>query len=72
MATKKRQSVEEILDIWEKQPGAVVSGAERQFIQDMRKAAMCGVGYGWMKQIIDWEWAAIDPTHSARDRGVKP
>lgn len=61
----KPKTVEQILDIWALQPGARVSGAERQFIDDMRKAAMCGVGYGWMKQIIDWEWASVDSTHSA-------
>lgn len=58
---KKGQTVEQILAIWEKQPGARVSNAERQFIRDMRKAAENRVGYGWMKQVIDWEWSALHP-----------
>ena len=58
---KKGQTVEQILAIWERQPGARVSTAERVFIEDMREAAKDGVGYGWMKQVIDWEWAALHP-----------
>lgn len=53
---KKGRSVEQILADWEKQPGARVTIAERAFIQDMREAFAAGVGYGWMKQVIDWEW----------------
>lgn len=53
---KPAKSVEQILDIWAKQPGAIVSHAERQFIVDMRKAFAARVGYGWMRQVIQWEW----------------
>lgn len=58
---KKPKTVEQILEIWSKQPGAVVSSAEREFITYMRLCASRGVGYGWMKQIIDWEWQATNP-----------
>lgn len=51
-------TVESRLQEWSKQPGAVVVPAERQFIADMRKAAAAGVGYGWMQQIVEWEWQA--------------
>jgi hypothetical protein len=61
LEAKKPKTVEEILAIWEKQPGARVSNAERQFIRDMRKAADNRVGYGWMKQVIDWEWRCKYP-----------
>lgn len=61
MAAKNGQTVEQILAIWEKQPGARVSIAEREFIRDMRHAVSKGVGYGWMKQIIQWEWNATHP-----------
>lgn len=54
-------TVEEILAIHHKQPGAFTTPAEYQFIRDMRKAAAAGVGYGWMKQIISWEWKHLDP-----------
>lgn len=69
---KKGQTVEQILAIWAKQPGAFVTLAEREFIDDMRTARSKGVGYGWMKQIIDWEWAAVDPTYTPSGGGVKP
>lgn len=49
-------TVEQKLDEWLKQPGAFVTTAERQFIDDMRKARAAMVGYGWMQQIIEWEW----------------
>ena len=52
----KRKTIEELLAIWSQQPGAVVSDAERAFIRDMRWAAQHRVGYGWMQQVIDWEW----------------
>lgn len=41
---------------WLSQPGAFVTDAEREFIRDMRKAATHGVGYGWMQQVVEWEW----------------
>lgn len=50
------RTVEDRLGEWSKQPGAVVTDAQRQFIADMRSARESGVGYGWMQQIIEWEW----------------
>lgn len=38
------------------QPGARVSNSELRFIADMRVAAREGVGYGFMQQVIEWEW----------------
>ena len=49
-------TVEERLSEWMKQPGAFVRPCERLFIEDMRSAANASVGYGWMQQIIEWEW----------------
>ncbi len=60
----RKPTVEQILEIWSKQPGAVVSAAERQFIVDMRKAAEAHVGYGWMIQVIQWEWSHKESTGS--------
>jgi hypothetical protein len=55
-------SIEKNLAVHAKQPGArSPTGAERQFIEDLRKAALCGVGYGWMQQVIEWEWQAHGP-----------
>lgn len=49
-------TVEDRLKEWLRQPGAVVTEAQIQFIAEMRKTASAGVGYGWMQQIIEWEW----------------
>lgn len=49
-------NIEQRLDEWLKQPGTFVTPAELQFVRDMRKAAEHGVGYGWMQQVIQWEW----------------
>ena len=54
-------TVEERLAEWEKQPGARVSSDERAFILYMREASKRGVGYGWMQQVIEWEWQSKDP-----------
>jgi hypothetical protein len=35
--------------------------AEAQFILDMRCAAKRGVGYGFMQQVIEWEWQSKGP-----------
>lgn len=64
-------TVEQKLDDWLQQPGAFVTQDERQFIADMRKARSAGVGYGWMQQIIEWEWqstgvGAWGPEHFQR------
>jgi len=54
-------SIEEKLAKWAEQPGAVVTEPERQFIENMRKAASAGVGYGYMQQVIEWEWQSVGP-----------
>lgn len=51
-------SIEDKLAMWLSQPGTHVTGPERQFIELMREAASHGVGYGWMQQVIEWEWQA--------------
>lgn len=33
-----------------------LSAADHQFIADMRRAAANDVGYGFMQQVIEWEW----------------
>lgn len=58
---RKVLSVEERLELWLQQPNTFVTEAERNFIRDMRTAAAQGVGYGWMKQVIDWEWDYYAP-----------
>jgi len=37
-----------------------ISVSDRQFIADMRKAAADAVGYGFMQQVIEWEWQDHD------------
>jgi len=54
-------TLEERLEQWLRQPGTCVTREERTFIEDMRKARAAGVGYGWMQQIIEWEWQSKDP-----------
>lgn len=54
-------TLEERLDEWLKQPGTFVTRAERDFIMEMRAAAANGVGYGWMQQVIEWEWQSKGP-----------
>lgn len=49
-------TVEDKLTEWLKQPGAFITNSQIQFIEQMREAAKAGVGYGWMQQIIEWEW----------------
>jgi hypothetical protein len=52
-------TVEQILERHLKM-GGYVTPAERQFIKDMRTARANDVGYGWMKQVINWEWEHAD------------
>lgn len=49
-------TVESKLAEWSRQPGAFVTLAEVTFIEHMRQARAAGVGYGWMQQVIEWEW----------------
>jgi hypothetical protein len=63
-------TLEQRLRQWAEQPEAVVTGEEWQFIEYMRTAAKSGVGYGWMQQVIEWEWqskgvGALGPEHCA-------
>lgn len=51
-------SLEIKLARWSDLSGCLNSEAEVDFIQAMRKAAAAGVGYGWMQQVIEWEWQA--------------
>lgn len=69
--SKTPRTVEQRLDEWAAQPGAVVSKPERDFISAMRWFASLGVGYGWMQQVIEWEWqtkgaGAIGPEYWTR------
>lgn len=57
----ERQTVEQRLEAWRQQPGAVVTDAEWDFIAAMRRHAERGVGYGWMQQVIEWEWQSKGP-----------
>jgi hypothetical protein len=50
MSTETPRTVEQRLAEWAKQPGAVVTKQQRDFISAMRWFASLGVGYGWMQQ----------------------
>lgn len=55
-------TVEDHLARWALQdPTCIVTAAERAFIEDMRHYAAQGVGYGWMQQIVEWEWQSKGP-----------
>ena len=50
-------TVEECLAEWAEQgPECRVSLDEWRFISYMRLCAANDVGYGWMQQVIEWEW----------------
>lgn len=50
-------TIEQFLEKWSAQPGNPrLSIADHAFIANMRHAASQGVGYGFMKQMIDIEW----------------
>ena len=53
-------NLEDRLLLFAYQPTAV----ERSFIEHVRAAHDAGVSYGWMQQIIEWEWQDIDPRHA--------
>jgi hypothetical protein len=60
------KTVEDRLGEWAAQgPTCRVSLAEWQFIEAMRSFARAGVGYGWMQQVIEWEWQ-----HAADKKGL--
>jgi hypothetical protein len=54
-------TLEEHMAEWLKQPGTLVTPAEKRCIEAMRDAARDGVGYGWMQQVIEWEWQTKVP-----------
>jgi hypothetical protein len=58
--TETPETLEQRLAHFLEQPGAVVTEPERWFIDKMRLAAASGVGYGWMQQVIEWEWRSKD------------
>lgn len=73
MASDTPRTLEQRLAEWASQPGAVVTAPERTFIALMRNAAASGVGYGWMQQVIEWEWqskglGALGPEYAGRER----
>lgn len=41
---------------WLAQPGCQITSAEVEFLEAVRAFAARGVGYGFMQQIIEWEW----------------
>lgn len=51
-------SIEQWLEAHAQQGGSTTE-AERQFIADMRKARAGGVGFGWMQQMCELEWAVM-------------
>lgn len=52
-------TLEDRLSEFLKQPDTSINAAERQFIDDIRRARASGVGYGWMQQVIEWEWQSV-------------
>jgi hypothetical protein len=54
-------SLEDRLAKFLEQPGTFITSPEKQFIADMRRARALGVGYGWMQQVIEWEWQSKGP-----------
>ena len=44
------------LQQWMQQPGARLLPGELEFLEQVRRFAAMGVGYGFMQQIIEWEW----------------
>jgi hypothetical protein len=63
-------SIESRIAEWLKQPGTAVTPAEREFITLFRAAAANGVGYGWMQQVIEWEWQESMQKHYGLDVGA--
>ncbi len=57
MSAKQELTVEQILNAWQSQSHVCrVTPAQRAFIAAMRVARAMGVGFGWMQQVIEWEW----------------
>ena len=55
----KAKTLEQRLSEWAFHPDRIdtfITPNEKWFIAQMRAAASNGVGYGWMQQIIEWEW----------------
>ena len=49
-------TAEQRLREWAKQPETAVSPAEWQFLAAVQQYAGRGVGFGFMAQVIEWEW----------------
>lgn len=56
MSSDTPRTLEQRIAQWAQQPGAFVTVIEWSFIAAMRDFARRGVGYGWMQQVIEWEW----------------
>ena len=50
------RTVEDRIGRFLAQPGAYVGEPDYQFIAKIRESARHGVGYGFMQQVIEWEW----------------
>jgi hypothetical protein len=51
-------TAEQRLGEWDRQSGVRVTQAEWGFLAVVQQFARQGVGYGWMQQVIEWEWQA--------------
>lgn len=45
--------------------------AEARFVEAMREARRAGVGYGWMRQMIGFEWKLVDPVGYIDDNRIR-
>lgn len=64
-------TVEERLAVWAAQgPSCRITDAEIAFIAAMRTARLNRVGYGWMRQVIGWEWEHETPGYGLTDETI--
>ena len=63
----KYLSVEDRLAVWASQGPYRITDEQITFIAAMRIARTSGVGYGWMRQIIGWEWEHATPGQGITD-----
>lgn len=60
MSDKPLTVEQHLAALWVQSPDTnCVSPEEWVFIRDMRNAARLGVGFGFMQQVIEWEWQAF-------------
>jgi hypothetical protein len=62
MANTGRTGAHAELDAHENEYRSCFTTAERSFVEQVRAFRMLRVGYGFMRQIIGWEWKAEIPT----------